>query len=92
MLHRSIGRAYDGSRQSHRSRLKEKTMSDTILESSAVRAASLRAESARAKAGGKSRWRRAKIRLGGFVDVIGEVLDDIERGRAQHPTVSAYRP
>jgi hypothetical protein len=70
-------------------------MSDTILESSATRTAAILAVGARAMAGGKSCWRRAKIRLGGFggfVDVIGEIREDIERARSQHPTVSAYRP
>ena len=70
-------------------------MSDTILESSTARAASQRAAEAQVKTGGKSRWRRAKIRLGGFggfIDAIGEMREEIERARAQHPTVSAYRP
>jgi hypothetical protein len=72
--------------------LKEKTMSDTILagvyvakapKGSPVKAASTVQP--------KSRWRRAKVRLGGFLGGIGEVLAQMDRGRQLHPVVSAYR-
>lgn len=72
--------------------LKEKTMSDTIL---AVVHAAKASKGSPAKAGPraqtKSPWRRAKVRLGGILGGIGEVLAQMDRGRRLHPVVSAYK-
>jgi hypothetical protein len=65
-------------------------MSDLILSAQAYRPKSA-APRSQAGAPGEPRRRRMKV-LGDVVDYVTEVMAEMERGRQQHPVISAYRP
>lgn len=68
--------------------LKNARMSDG-LERSLIREA-IQAESQNASLL-RNGWRRLKVRTLGFAQALGEMLHDMDKGRQQHPVVSAHR-
>jgi hypothetical protein len=65
-------------------------MSDLILSGEAYRPRST-APGSHTGATGQPRRQRIKV-LGDVVDYVTEVMAEMERGRQQHPVISAYRP
>ncbi len=68
--------------------LKNARMSDG-LERSLIREA-IQSEASNASVI-RSVWRRLKVRATGFAHAVGEMRHDMDKGRQEHPVVSAHR-